>query len=605
MSLLRRFALCGCTAALLLSLVSRAPAQAPADPAAEPVEPPIPLVVMTIGSIDKSLSDIFWMFDSVKRSDMKDVIGGFLKQAGDLKGIDRKRPFGQIIFLQTDVLPPRPSFVGFVPIENIDEALKTLALAPVKPRKALGRDDLYEVLEGDGDNVEMVIRVVDGYAYITGDEWRDTLENLPDLPAVFEPLAARYDAGVTLRIKAVPEGVRTVFVAFLRTQAEIELQRKDEEPEAAYLVRRANGISMVEFLDQFLMQGEDVTLGWNAQPDQKKGIIEFSMNATPDSEFAKYLSDVASKPSMFAALRNEQAPLTINVSWVMNKREIDATKLILDAMKSELKKILPDVANEGGAIDQMFKVLHATTDAGHFDFFLQFAAPDVRQFVILGGLKLVGGQAFGTALAQVMDSVIVNQQKHIAAGTARDADDAEITARAESHQGISFHKIAPRQTDRESERFFGGAPEFLFGASSRVLWFSIGAEDALPTLRDAIDTVAASPPASREPGGNVPFQLTARVAPWLELPPPEKPEPAAVGEGNDENTPRVEEWRQRQYDRQMQRRATAEEAFNDTDSIRVDAKPSESGIRFRITLDEGFVKLLGLVISREYDKSQL
>jgi hypothetical protein len=452
---------------------------------------------------------------------------------------------------------------------------------------------------------------VDGYAYMTANDWRDTLDNLPDLPAVFEPLAARYDAGVTLRIKAVPEGVRQVFVAFLRTQAEIELQRKDEEPEAAYLMRRANGISMVEFLDQFLMQGEDVTLGWNAQPDQKKGVIEFSLNATPDSEFAKYLSDVASKPSMFAALRDEQAPLTVNVSWVMNKREIDATKLLLDAMKAELKKDLPDIANEGGPIDQFFKPLHATADAGHFDFFVQFATPDVRQFVILGGLKLVGGQAFGTALAQIVDSVIINQQKQIASGTPGDADDAEITARAESHQGIAFHKIVPRRTDDEAERFFGGSPEFLFGASSRAAWFAIGAEDALPTLRDSIDTVAASPPASREPGGNVPFQLTARVAPWLEIPPGEvRLGSPAIGENvsdeeREKQLQRFEEQKRRLQQRQEERRATAEEAFNETDSIRVDAKPSESGIRFRITLDEGFVKMLGLVIAREYDKSQL
>lgn len=579
------------------------PQRASADDAQ--VEPAVPLVVFTVASIERALTDIAWMFESAGRKDMLDVIGGLLGQAGDLKGIDRTKPFGQAVFLQTDSLPPRPAVVFFAPIENLEEMLKTIARAPVTVRRdetaPLG--DRFEIQSAESNSRTFGwVRVIGRYAYAVPDNNIDILDALPDLERLVSQFASRYDAAVTVQVKAVPQGVRQVFLNFLRTQAEIDLQRRDDEDEAAYLVRRANGLNGLELIENVLLQGEDLTLGWNAEPEKHSGYLEGTLNATPDSAFAKFLSETGGKTSMFTPLREADRPLTVNISWVMNQREQKALAGLLQAVKVKLSEELPNMGQPGGPIEQMHNSLQATVDGGHFDLFVQFAAADVQKFVFLGGLRVAGAQAFGQALQQFLQGLILKIQETSATNAALAANAPQIIPNFETHQDVAFHKISPREIGREEQRLYGGVPDGYIGVSSRAVWFAVGREDALPTLKTSLDTLLTAPPATPAAGGNVPVSVTVRVAPWLELPLPEFPaeEGAAATDGG-----RSSRRRQRLQQSAQDRRELAQEAFSPSDSMRIEGRPMESGFRMRIHLDEGFIKLLGLAIARQYDRSQL
>ena len=510
----------------LVAAASLPPTGVRGDDAAEPeVELAVPFVILNVASVDTVLTDIQWMFNSVQRSDMNEVVGGYLAQAKDLKGVDRKKPFGQVVFLDTASLPPRPAFVAYVPVENLAEALKTLMAAPVTVRKVVGRDDQYDVLasEGDTENIVSVIRTIGGYAYIAPKEFVDIFDRLPDMEKIARGLASRYDAALTVQIKAIPQGVRQVFINFLRTQAEIDLQRRDEEDEAAYLVRRSQGMNALETIEQIALQGEDFTLGWNSEPEQHLGYFEATLNATPESEFAKYLTEVAAKPSMFTPLREEDRPLTINLSWVMNKREQLASTGLLDAIKVAIAKELPELAQPGGAIEQMYDSLKATVDAGHIDMYFQFIAADVQEFVFQGGMKLAERRP-SARLDLLLQGLIVKIQSLASTDPGAVEDAPTIIPNAENHQGVSFHKLIPKDIGDDEQRMYGGVPDIYLGTSSRVFWFAVGGTDALPELKKSIDTLLTTPPAERAEGGNVPFSVTVRVAPWLELPLPKAPE---------------------------------------------------------------------------------
>jgi hypothetical protein len=50
----------------------------------------------------------------------------------------------------------------------------------------------------------------------------------------------------------------------------------------------------------------------------------------------------------------------------------------------------------------------------------------------------------------------------------------------------------------------------------------------------------------------------------------------------------------------------AHDAFsNGGDTLRIDFRPTDKGGRLRIEAEEGFIRLLGLGVSRRYDESQL
>jgi hypothetical protein len=42
-----------------------------------------------------------------------------------------------------------------------------------------------------------------------------------------------------------------------------------------------------------------------------------------------------------------------------------------------------------------------------------------------------------------------------------------------------------------------------------------------------------------------------------------------------------------------------------SDGLRISVQPTETGTRSKATLDEGFIKLVGLLLARRFDRSQL
>lgn len=549
---------------------------------------PAPVLILTVAGVERVLGDANGVLDTINRGDVKDVLGGLMEKVGNLGGIDRTKPFGVVLLLDTAQLPPRPQPIGFVPVDNIENLSKTLAIAKVTIEKVAGEENAYTVKPPNGD--PMAMRLQNGYAYFTDN--RVGLDGpLPDLAQLVDPLAARYDAALSIRVTAVPIGMRQVFVNFLRVSAETELQRKDDEPEAAYLIRRANGISALDLVEQLLTQGEDITIGWDASPEKKTATLEVTVNATPDSEFAKYLHDIAGRPSMFASLRDDDKPLSMSLSWMMNQRERIAATDLAKAAKSQLSIELPGAALPEGPLDRLFSAVQATIDNGQFDMFLQFAAPEPQKFVLLGGLKIVGGESFGLALGETLNHVI---QRIVADGKTDEAP--QILPQSDEHEGVVIHKIIPQSTPRNEERLYGGKPEVYVGTSARALWFAVGTDAALPSLKDAIDIVRQSPTQPAPVGGNVPFQLTARVAKWIELPEPE----ATVSDNENLNR-----FRERQAARAKDRRELAEEAFSDTDTFRIEARPTDNGFRVRFRFDEGFLRMMGLGAVRQLDRSQL
>jgi hypothetical protein len=149
---------------------------------------------------------------------------------------------------------------------------------------------------------------------------------------------------------------------------------------------------------------------------------------------------------------------------------------------------------------------------------------------------------------------------------------------------VALHRFSPegpeQQPNQDTVQFFGGTPALWFGAGQRALWISLGADDALPALKDTMDRVAASPPA---PDGWVsPLTVVFHRAPWLVLPVNED-SPGAVS-----------------------MREISQESFTpQTDAIWIESQPLENGVRTRIELDEGYLRWLALVIARRFDRSQL
>lgn len=566
--------------AMLLCPASAWPQEASEPAAAEP--PAEPLLVVHVSSIEKILARIEANLQSVERDDVLEAVNDFLTdQAGDLKGFDRKRPFGVAMFLP-EILPPRPVTVAYAPLTSIDSLVETMQLGPVtveKQARAPGStEDRYELRLQRGGTRYLAVR--DGYAFISRDEnYLDA--DVATLAKLAPQLESRYDAAITLRVKAVSPLVRDVFLGFLRTQTETQLQRRDEEPLSQYMIRRANGLSTLELIERVIRDGEQLTLGIDLPEGSESTVVELNVDAAADSEFAQYLTDLASHPSSYGAMVNDREPFTFSASWMMEPREQKLGTEWIKSLERSLNERLAvgDPASEtraasGGAaeppsyssVTRVIDPLQAMVDAGHLDVCVQFRAVDDGQMALVGAMHLVGGETFASGLRETLSTLKAQ------------GDDLNVTLDAERHGGIVFHRLQASQIPEREQRLYGSSgPGLYVGSSARTLWFAVGGSRAMTELKSAIDRVEAS--ATEPPARQAPVQLVLRADQWLQVP----RDPDEPGRGE-----------------------LADEAFNgDNDLLKVEVRPTESGARIRLELAGGFARLLALWMSQQYDRSQL
>ncbi|QDT53201.1 hypothetical protein Pan44_12170 [Caulifigura coniformis] len=561
--MLRRIVLstCVCVGLAIFALDARAQ-----DAAAPPVEtaPPVPFAVLNIASVERLLKDTEFMFRSIDRPDVYDFYMSILAgNANDLKGVDRTKPVGVMMFLEPG-LPPRPMPVLYMPASSADEFIKTAALGRMDFEKV--GENRYEVKMPTGQGKQIAL-FTDGLMYMTPSEILID-ERLPDPIKISETLTSRYDVALSLRVNSVPPLLRDVFVTFLRTTTEAEMQRRDGEGEGEYRFRKANAQGTMQALEELLTQVDEITIGWDGNEQLRKGVLELTIIAKPDSDYAKSLKDLAGRPSFFhIAQQDTGKPLTVSLSWRMNKRERQNSAELVEAARIKMTEELTAKNRDSSGANTLCDVAAATVAAGHIDGFVQVAVPEPGKFVVVGGVKLQGASAAAPALVNVLQQIAEEEK-----------NDVLIETNLDSHQGVAFNRFGPK--DKEDVKFFGGVPAFWCGAGQEAFWFSFGADKAFDTLRDTMDRVLTSGPA---PGGQSdPLVVILRRAAWQSLTP------------NQDN----------RFD--VTRHELADQAFGATnDAFKVYTRPTESGVRTRLEFDEGFIKYFALFLARQYDRNQL
>lgn len=533
------------------------------DTVEDELAPKLPFAVVTVRNVDQSLANIGEMFAASGRSDIMEMLEGLLAdKAGNLDGIDRTKPFGFMFFL-SDTLPPQPIRVAYIPVSDLNAFIRTASLGPAKPEKVEGRENSFKFPFGRRNrSLSMVIR--DGYALAASDE--EFLENdFPDPETLVRGFASRYDISASAMLENIPPLLRDFFIATLQSSSQAELQQRDDESAAAHQMRKASGQSMLELMTQVLRDGEQLTVGVEARPDERMAAIELMVNAKPESEFSEFMKNIGGRKSLFEPLHSDRNPLSLSLSWKMDRREKEALLGMINGLQLALSEQLPEEFSM--SVDRLAGSLRATAEQEHVNGIFQFVPIQRDEFAVVGALKLVGAESFAAALRDTLSAV----------GELEGIDSVELDVH--QHQNVSFHRLKSTNARDEDLRIYGGHPNVYLGAGNGVFWFGIGGDDLLAELDFAIDLMLETPPGTLE-GSSAPFQAVFRLLPWLELPP---------AEGEDLNG-----------------RELAQDAMDaGKDAVRIDVRPTETGGRIRMQFEEGFVRLLGLVLAQQYDRSQL
>ncbi|MHC4877193.1 MAG: hypothetical protein ACYTGL_11920 [Planctomycetota bacterium] len=611
---LRRFWLFSMFAAVVLTLqVGLSPAIAQDEEETEGTrELARPVATINLASVDTALQRADYVFGSIDRSEITDLIAFKLSDVRDLKGINRELPAGVMIFLSEGIVP-LPNPVGYLPVDDIGEFGQTLETVGAQLKKLPEADDMYELIPQRG--VSQYVSLQNGYAFIG--QSIDTVDRPFASPAEFgKALAEKYDICASANLRNTPDHIRELVLTTLRNSTQAAMQRRDEEPEGAYRIRRAQAEGNLHFVESLLKDGEELTIGFKVDPEANHAFLEMVVRAKPDTAFAEELLESVGKPSRFSPALDATVPLSLSLSAVVNEHQRKTLAELFNVGQQEISRELSQLPQdtpkeeipELESVRGLFDSLRATIKEGHLDGFVQFFGNVEDNFVLAGGVKLVDAAGFGNGLAAVLERA------------SEFAADTEVEVAFASHGDVVFHRIKGETSSRGDRAMYGEAPTLYVGTDSQAIWFAVGGENALPTLRAAIDKVNAGQ-LSAPDKEQAPFEFVMNMNHWVKLGAKTrdaameaarearaKAEAAQAEAARNAGRP-VPTRTEREEPGGRRRRGPrfnelASQAFEEpgSDVLRVDSRPIENGFRIRAQFENGFLRLIGLAIAGQIDR---
>uniref|UniRef100_A0A7C2JZI7 Uncharacterized protein n=1 Tax=Schlesneria paludicola TaxID=360056 RepID=A0A7C2JZI7_9PLAN len=248
-------------------------------------EPPAagrPWFVACLSSLDQLQNNIDAALQAADQPELAEIVSHRLKRWGDLEGIDRKRAIGLARFWPS---PPEasPEEVLFIPASDRPKFMKTVTFDVVEfARRA---DDHYVIARPEVP-YHVLFRNDVGWM---GDRVA-TLQSCAAMHSEWtSELVRKHDVGLLWDLRQVPMEKRTATAEVWQRALEPLLQKRDDEPDALFQVRRAWSEPLVKASALAIEQTRKIVLQLRFDAERKAAVLEVRLVAEPRSEWAALL----------------------------------------------------------------------------------------------------------------------------------------------------------------------------------------------------------------------------------------------------------------------------------------------------------------------------
>jgi hypothetical protein len=268
-------------------------------------------------------------------------------------------------------------------------------------------------------------------------DWGVVAEEKGNLPANFQVLAAiqplinaGFDLAATVENSDDEDSIKDRRQVILDLEKEVTatLQPLDGETDNEFEMRKLGLGHQFRELERIYADSQQLTLGWTTDQEKKEGQLDLELSALAESDLAKSISELAEKPSRFAAItKSEDSIFFGRVNHALDAMRQKHFTEMFELMENDAKERLADSEDYSDeqkagittAIEKGFEMLRAGTKMGVVDGFVDVNLTDGNKGVVgairvddgsvgidvLGGLKAAGwdveiGEADGeTAVA--------------------------------------------------------------------------------------------------------------------------------------------------------------------------------------------------------------
>ncbi|QDU38351.1 hypothetical protein Mal4_26780 [Maioricimonas rarisocia] len=548
-SLIRTFAL------LVFAVASAMAATAVRADDADSTTPDMPLAVATVRSIDGLVADIEAVTEHIGRPGFGQIVRGFLVGVNDLKGIDRSRPIGMMLFAPTDPdSEPRPML--FIPVSSIEEVQQTLAGLGIAQLTAADSPDSYTLTI---DRKDLPVRVHAGYAYIVEDE-RLLASSPPDAAAIAGDVLGSHDVAVALFQAGLPRELLEKANSDLQRDLDRELKRQSSENDAEYRLRTTLVSAVFGALRRLINDFEQVSLGLTYSAEDGRVEAEAILRGGDETELADWFTRLQPAPSRFVAIADRPMPLTVikssPVPQVIHDLFADVIELARQEIGRELKEDLaPGVDHP---VARLLDAVAATNDQQVADGFIQLINVPTGKMVILGGIRVAEDDRLGSAITDLVPHL------------AESPDVQSVDASFATLGGVTFHRIRGTRVRKQEERVYGPNPALYVGAGDEAFWFAVGGHGTLDSLSEALTL-----PGQHNERPHALVQWTAHLTRWIPL----------MESQSGEKARRIGEIAAGTFD------------GHEDDRFTLRAGPVDRGLRIRAEWDGGYLRLVGNLLN--------
>lgn len=508
-----------------------------------------PLVVVSAASVDRLLEDVETVAVSADRRDLFETLKGLLANVGNFEGADRTKPAGVFVFLSGG-LPPKPEPVGFVPVANAETFLKTIAFGPIRTKPVEGKAGRHELVGPEGS---AFLQFQGAHAFIAP-KGVSLDRTFPDPQTMTAELAAKYDLAARVDLGAIPEGLKSLALGMIRTRAEADQQKAAQKPNATadeIRLQKEMSDTAVEAIESAVKSGKEIVLGLEVNRTSKTATLEARF-VTESKGTAP--AAAAAPVSGFSADPASPGGLTLSYT-VPEKRRAVLRDLADQVEKQALAKAKPD---DAALLARLFGPFKATIEAGRLDLAVQFVGSAPGPLTLVGGLRMADAEPFGEVLPELVQKLSSHPQIASAETNAIEAG------------GVRLHRLTGRSASSNDDRLFGPKPGLLLGSGRDALWFAVAGKANGGEVKDFIAKGAKGSP----PDG---LHVTFSAGTWVAMSPQAGQEDAKA-------------------------KLLRDAFIRGKDRFTVDLTGTPTGPLLKVTVEEGYLRLIGLTAAQRVGK---
>ena len=513
------------------------------------------VAVLAITSYDELVKDIAFLGELTGNPGAEQQVEGLLQfftQGQGLKGLDKTRPWGATVQVAGNEDDVKFQPLIFLPVKSLNDLAGVLG-------EVQDKGDGIVSLQAMGQ--EVFAKEKNGWAFIG-----QTPESLATLPAdpvkLLAGLNPQYDIAIKLNVQNIPQMYRAMAIDQLKAGVEQNTAQQPGEDDDAYESRRKLVEAQVQQMVTSINETKEATVGWKIDREKKTTFVDLRLAAIPGSKTAAQMSQMQEMASDFSGFVDNAAAASLSFVAKVPTQDLEQQVTQLESYRAGAlahveRKEGDDPAikkEKKAALNELFDVLVATLKSGKMDGGVSVALGE-KEMSVVAGILVANPQKLESAFKKLV-GILKEKEK----------DFPGVKYDAVKYKDVRFHTTAiPVEAGEDIAKVVGDKVDVAVGFGAKQLYVAVGT-NSIDKMKAAIDRSASS-------AGKMfpPAQLTMAFAPILKF--------AATVSPN----PRVSEMANE----------LAQSAGKDHVVVAVRPVGTDGAVTYRVTAEEGILKLLG------------